>query len=79
MPTLPPILLSDSHVFGPPDLWQTPIDRAYRDRAPRIKRIEGADQIEVEPDWILSGVGLISNAGARSAPPETIAQLVPPL
>ena len=34
-------------------------------RAPRIERIDGADQIVVEADQILSGIGLISNAGAR--------------
>ena len=33
---LPLVLSSDSHVFEPPDLWQTRIDRAFRDRAPRI-------------------------------------------
>ena len=69
---LPLILSSDSHVFEPPDLWQTRIDRAFRDRAPRIERIVGADQIVVEADQILSGIGLISNAGARFDAPETI-------
>jgi hypothetical protein len=39
MPMLPLILSSDSHVFEPPDLWQTRIDGAFRDRAPRIERI----------------------------------------
>ena len=29
---LPLILSSDSHVFEPPDLWQTRIDAALRDR-----------------------------------------------
>ena len=66
------VLSSDSHVFEPPDLWQTRIDRAFRDRAPRIERIDGADQIVVEADQILSGIGLISNAGARFEAPETI-------
>src|SRR5580692_2365497 len=33
---------------------------------------DGADQIVVEPDQILSGIGLISNAGARFDAPETI-------
>ena len=33
---------SDSHVFEPPDLWQTRIDTAFRDRAPRIERIPAA-------------------------------------
>ena len=27
------VLSSDSHVFEPPDLWTTRIDRAFRDRA----------------------------------------------
>ena len=66
------ILSSDSHVFEPPDLWTTRIDRAFRDRAPRIERIEGADEIVVEKDQLLSGIGLISNAGARFEAPETI-------
>ena len=69
---LPFILLSDSHVFEPPDLRQTRIDRAFRDRAPRIERIDGGDHVVVEADQILSGIGLISNAGARFAAPETI-------
>lgn len=70
---MPPLVLSsDSHVFEPPDLWQTRIDRAFRDRAPRIERIEGGDYIVVERDQILSGIGLISNAGMRFEAPETI-------
>jgi predicted TIM-barrel fold metal-dependent hydrolase len=71
-PMLPLILSSDSHVFEPPDLWQTRIDARFQDRAPRIQRIDGADQIVVEENQILSGIGLISNAGARFEAPETI-------
>ncbi len=66
------ILSSDSHVFEPPDLWTSRIDRAFRDRAPRMRRIDGADQIVIETDQVLSGIGLISNAGARFEAPETI-------
>ena len=66
------VLSSDSHVFEPPDLWTTRIDAAFRDRAPRILRMDGADQIVVEADQVLSGIGLISNAGARFEAPETI-------
>jgi len=66
------VLSSDSHVFEPADLWQTRSDAAFRDRAPRIERIDGADQIVVEADQVLSGIGLISNAGARFEAPETI-------
>src|SRR5215470_12570767 len=72
MPVLPLVLSSDSHVFEPPDLWQSRIDAAFKDRAPRIQRIDGADQLVVEADQILSGIGLISNAGARFEAPETI-------
>src|SRR5256714_333908 len=72
MPMLPLVLSSDSHVFEPPDLWQTRIDVAFRDRARRIERIDGGDHVVVEADQILSGIGLISNAGARFAAPETI-------
>jgi len=74
---MPPalILSSDSHVFEPPDLWATRIDRAFRHRAPRILRIDGADQLVVEDHQVLSGIGLISNAGARFEAPETISGL----
>ena len=67
MSLLPLVLSSDSHAFEPPDLWQIRIDAAFRDRAPRIERIVGADQIVVAADQILSGIGLISNAGAARA------------
>src|SRR5437899_12558120 len=73
MPMVPALILSsDSHVFEPPDLWTTRIDAAFRDRAPRMERIDGADEIVIEKDQILSGIGLISNAGARFEMPETI-------
>ena len=66
------ILSSDSHVFEPPDLWATRIDKAFRDRAPRFKRVGDEDQIVVEGDQFLSGIGLITNPGARFEAPETI-------
>ena len=69
-PTL--ILSSDSHVFEPPDLWTTRIDVAFRDRAPRMQRIDGVDQLVVEEHQVIAGIGLISNAGARFEAPETI-------
>ncbi|HTW51951.1 MAG TPA: amidohydrolase family protein [Stellaceae bacterium] len=72
MPVPPLILSSDSHVFEPPDLWRSRIDAAFRDRAPRMERIEGSDAIVIEKDQVLSGIGLISNAGARFEAPETI-------
>ena len=66
---LPLVLRPTLHVFEPPDLWRTRIDRAFRDRAPRIERIGGGDHVVIERDQILSGIGLISNAGARFEAP----------
>ena len=57
-----PILSSDSHVFEPPDLWTTRIDAAFRDRAPRMQRIHGVDQLVVEAQQVIAGIGLISIA-----------------
>ncbi len=66
------VISSDSHVFEPPDLWTTRIDKAFRDRAPRMERVGEADHIVVEDSQTLAGIGLISNAGARFEAPETI-------
>lgn len=66
------ILSSDSHVFEPPDLWTTRIDKALRDRAPRLQRVGEVDRIVIEDGQLFSGIGLISNAGARFDAPETI-------
>jgi len=66
------VLSSDSHVFEPPDLWTTRIDAAFRARAPRMERMDGTDVLVVEAQQVVSGIGLISNAGARFEAPETI-------
>jgi predicted TIM-barrel fold metal-dependent hydrolase len=41
---------SDSHVNEPPDLWQSRVPAAYRDRAPRMEHFEEGDA------WVLEGV-----------------------
>src|SRR4029434_11116501 len=66
------VLSSDAHVFEPPDLWTTRIDAAFRDRASRMGRVDGADAIVVEQGQVLSGIGLLSNTGVRCEAPETI-------
>ena len=66
------ILSSDSHVFEPPDLWTERIDKAFRDRAPRIERVGDVDHLVIEGNQTIAGIGLISNAGARFDAPETI-------
>ena len=63
---LPLIISSDSHVLEPPDLWQTRIDTAFRDRGARIERIDGGDRVVVEADQILSGIGLISTPASSA-------------
>jgi predicted TIM-barrel fold metal-dependent hydrolase len=40
-----------------------------------MQRIDGADQLVVEEHQVVSGIGLISNAGARFDAPETISSL----
>jgi hypothetical protein len=64
MPMLPLIISSDSHVFEPPDLWQTRIDAAFRDRG---ERIDGGDRVVVEADQILFRIAQISNTGVIGA------------
>ena len=66
------ILSSDSHVFEPPDLWTQRIDKAFRSRAPRMKRVGKVDHLIIEDGQMIAGIGLISNAGARYEAPETI-------
>ena len=66
------IISSDSHVFEPPDLWTNRIDKVFRDRAPRLQRVDDADRIVIEDGQVFAGIGLISNAGARFEAPETI-------
>jgi len=66
------VISSDSHVFEPPDLWTERIDAKFRDRAPRIERVGDIDQLIVEKDQMIAGIGLISNAGARFENPEQI-------
>ncbi len=66
------IISSDSHVFEPPDLWTTRMDKAFRDRAPRLQRVGDVDQMIVDNGQMVAGIGLISNAGARFEAPETI-------
>ena len=64
------VLSSDAHVFEPPDLWTTRFDAAFRDRAPRMGRVHGADAIVVAQGQVLSGIGLLSHIGVRFEAPE---------
>ena len=69
------IISSDSHVFEPPNLWTSRIEPKYRDRAPRIVRMEdGGDW------WVCEGEKLIdagaggAQAGRRFEEPENLSR-----
>jgi len=68
------LVSADSHVNEPPDLWQQPIDRAFRDRAPRV-----VDDIPGRPPGsylVLEGippVHLSQGLGAGKKPEELAA------
>ena len=66
------VISSDSHVFEPPELWTERIDAEFKDRAPYIKRVGELDQLMVEGDEKLSGIGLVLGAGTRFEAPENI-------
>ncbi|MFQ6030190.1 MAG: amidohydrolase family protein [Dehalococcoidia bacterium] len=66
------VISSDSHVFEPPDLWTTRIDSQFRDRAPFIKRVGDMDDLMIEGDQRLAGIGLLLGAGVRFEAPERI-------
>ncbi len=66
------VISSDSHVFEPPELWTERIDSEFKARAPYIKRVGELDQLMVEGDQKLSGIGLVLGAGTRFEAPENI-------
>ena len=73
LPCRLPILSSGLSTFSNRPICGRPASTLRSEIGRRgYKRIDGADQIVVEADQILSGIGLISNAGARFEAPETI-------
>lgn len=68
----PLVISSDSHVFEPPDLWVNRIDHRFKERAPHMERVGDADQLIIEGNQQLAGIGLISGAGLRFETPELI-------
>ena len=43
------IIDADSHVNSPPDLYQSRVPKAYRDRAPKLVAMDGHDA------WVVDG------------------------
>ena len=67
------IVSSDDHVFEAADLWSTRIEAKYSDRAPRIVRIDDADQWVCD-DHRLAGMATGSQTGVRIDDPKRISR-----
>ena len=68
------VISSDSHIFEPADMWTTRVEPKFRDRAPRIVRLE-----EDHSDWwFCEGVKMMGAflgggmAGVRFEEPEKL-------
>ena len=60
------IISSDNHVFEPVDLWTTRTEAKYRDRAPRIQRVE-TGPLAGSDIWVCDGQVVITIAAAAEA------------
>src|SRR5712691_5448993 len=65
------LISSDSHIIEPADLWEQRIDRAFKERAPRLVHAGEFDQ------WYADGVpfgniGTNQQAGMQLAAPEKL-------
>lgn len=65
------IISSDDHVFEPPDVWTTRLDKKYRDRAPHVVREPEADWWVCEGQRLMS-LGPATQTGLRFENPEKI-------
>jgi predicted TIM-barrel fold metal-dependent hydrolase len=68
------IISSDNHIYEPPDLWTSRVDVSFRDRAPRVVRLED------EGDWWfcdghkIMGAFAGAQAGRRFEAPEKLSR-----
>ena len=65
------VISSDSHVFEPPDLWTSRIERKFRDRAPHIVQGEEGDQWWCD-GRLVAGMVFGVNLGVRFEHPDKI-------
>ena len=61
---MPIVVDCDSHVMEPADLWETYLEPKYRDRAIRIERKDGVEQLIIGEVTVLAG-GLAGLGGAH--------------
>ena len=68
------IISSDNHIYEPPDVWTSRVDVSFRDRAPRVVRLED------EGDWWfcdghkIMGAFAGAQAGRRFEAPEKLSR-----
>ena len=61
------VISADSHVVEPADLWETRLDRKFRDRAPRVVRNSQGKWVLSAPGCAELGVAGLFAAGKRGA------------
>ena len=59
------VISSDSHVYEPRDLWTSRIEPRFRDRAPRVVRLEDGSDWWICEDIKLANMGNGAQAGVR--------------
>ena len=67
------IISADDHVVEPPDLWTSRVEPEFRDRAPRITRMDDGDWWVVQ-DVLMTSMGVGSQTGMRLEAPERLSQ-----
>ena len=65
------VVSSDSHIVEPEDLWTTRMDAKYKDRAPRVVRLEDGDWWYCDNQKV-TGLGVGAQAGVRFEDPEKL-------
>jgi predicted TIM-barrel fold metal-dependent hydrolase len=61
------IISADSHVVEPADLWETRLDKKYRQRAPKVIRNDSGKWVILAPDCTEFPVAALFAAGKRGA------------
>jgi uncharacterized protein len=59
------VISADSHVVEPADLWETRLDRKYRDQAPKVIRTESGRWVIAAPGGIAFPAAAMFAAGKR--------------
>src|SRR5262245_45506056 len=70
------LISADSHIVEPPDLYTTRIEPRFRDRAPRLERLETPTGRKFD-SWVIDGkaagtLGAVIQAGQRFEDPSQI-------